>query len=345
MQRPLLAILVCLVMPGCVIVKVGVTNPVEGLSTVAIAPFFNLSQERAVDGRRFALAYYTELQKVPGFQVVPVGVTEQQIVDNGLEMDKPEDVVELARILNVDAVVVGAVTDYDPYYPPRIGLHVEWYSDDQWTFSPGIPTDPETRTRWRDALPHRWRIWNRHSHHGNWRGDEDDYPYQDAAEHASVRGQSPEPLRDLPPPRGDLPVRRWHSPAGPVKHADYHTPPAQTEQVQDVTGSSSLSTGRSLSTGQIGPNTSSPAVSSKLTCHKPLMSYTRMFDGTDSELVAALRDYVELSGDQRGGGWEAYLSRSEDFIRFTAHLMIVEMLILHGGDARRQIVFKSRKYK
>jgi hypothetical protein len=78
---------------------------------------------------------------------------------------------------------------------------------------------------------------------------------------------------------------------------------------------------------------------------QPLMSYTRLFDGTDSKLTARLRDYVELNGDLRAGGWEAYLHRSEDFIRFTAHVMIVEMLQLHGGEARKRIVFKLRKYR
>src|SRR6185312_10548883 len=28
----------------------------------------------------------------------------------------------------VDAVVIGSVTDYSPYYPPRCGLRVEWYA-------------------------------------------------------------------------------------------------------------------------------------------------------------------------------------------------------------------------
>ena len=34
----------------------------------------------------------------------------------------------LADVLEVDAVVVGAVTDYSPYYPPRCGMRVEWYA-------------------------------------------------------------------------------------------------------------------------------------------------------------------------------------------------------------------------
>jgi hypothetical protein len=79
--------------------------------------------------------------------------------------------------------------------------------------------------------------------------------------------------------------------------------------------------------------------------HLPLMSYTRLFDGTDPQLTARLRDYFELSGDLRSGGWEGQLYRSEDFIRFTAHCMVVEMLQLHGGEAKRRVVFKHRRYK
>jgi hypothetical protein len=77
----------------------------------------------------------------------------------------------------------------------------------------------------------------------------------------------------------------------------------------------------------------------------PLMSYTRLFDGADGDLVAALRDYVELNGDLRSGGWEAYLHRSDDFIRFTSYRMILEMLSLHGGEGKHRMIFKFRKYK
>ena len=122
------------------IVQTGVTNPVPGLTTVAVAPFLNLSHERSVDGRRFAFAYQAELQKVPGFQVLPVGVTEQAIADLGLDLGGPEDALEARpKALKVDAVVIGAVTDYNPYYPPRIGLQVSWYSPKAWRFVPGIP--------------------------------------------------------------------------------------------------------------------------------------------------------------------------------------------------------------
>ena len=49
-----------------------IRNPFPQLSRVAVAPFFNQSDEKTADGREFAMAYYAELQAVPGFEVVPV---------------------------------------------------------------------------------------------------------------------------------------------------------------------------------------------------------------------------------------------------------------------------------
>ena len=103
-------------------------NPFPQLSKVAIVPFFNQSDEPTVDGREFALAYFAELQAVPGFEVVPLGVVEEAIQDEQIDLSNPAGVRRLADVLEVDAVVVGAVTDYSPYYPPRCGMRVEWYA-------------------------------------------------------------------------------------------------------------------------------------------------------------------------------------------------------------------------
>ena len=105
-----------------------VHNPFPQLSRVAVAPFFNLSDEPTVDGRKFALAYFAELQSVPGFEVVPLGVVEEAIIEHRVDLSSADEARRLARILGVDAVAIGSVTDYSPYYPPRCGLRVEWYS-------------------------------------------------------------------------------------------------------------------------------------------------------------------------------------------------------------------------
>jgi hypothetical protein len=76
---------------------------------------------------------------------------------------------------------------------------------------------------------------------------------------------------------------------------------------------------------------------------EPLMSYTRFFDGADPVLVKSLKAYVAHRGDLRSGGWEGYLQRSEDFLQFTSHLMILEMLQLHGGQLKSETVWPSWK--
>ncbi|MEX0718210.1 MAG: hypothetical protein WD066_16570 [Planctomycetaceae bacterium] len=281
-------------LPGCLVVQVGVTNPIPDLATVAVVPFFNQSSEPAqvVDGRRFAIAYATELQKVPGFQVLPVGVTETAIVRGRLDLNRPGDVLRLAELLDVDAVVVGSVTHYDPYYPPRIGMHVDWYSRDQWTFRPGVPVIPVEKP----GLIARVRCW--------FAKDRCDEP-------VAVRGQSPEPV-------------------GRIANASYQS------------GGGRFTKSSHMAERLGGSSTYDPIVAPPVE-PRPLMSYTRMFDGADSDLQATLRDHVEFLGDERSGGWQAYLHRSDDFIRFTSHLMIVEMLMLHGGEAQRKYVVKRRK--
>jgi hypothetical protein len=370
-------------LPGCVIVQTGVTNPIPGMTTVAVAPFVNLSAERVVDGRRFALAYHAELQKIPGYQVIPVGVTEQAMVDLGIDLDGPDDALKLAKALGADAIVVGAVTDYTPYYPPRIGLQVSWYAPEPQRFSPGIPTDPQLSEAvkiWRFAASERARnagsaaelIVRAQSPDGatvsanslacDATADVARGPVllaPDAkttapvppevrtvaandgafAEVANTPPPAPAAEEELPPlPAASAPSPAI-APAAPTANASVF-PPASCPPA-------SVEYGVPLCPPQYGPLSgiavASVAAAGEWDPRQPIMSYTRLFDGADAELTALLRDYVVLSGDLRSGGWEAYLHRTEDFIRFASHRMIVEMLTLHGGESRRRYVWMMRR--
>lgn len=378
-------------LPGCVIVQTGVTNPIPGMTTVAVAPFINLSAERAVDGRRFALAYHAELQKIPGYQVIPVGVTEQAMTDMGLDLDSPEDALRLAEALGADAVVIGAVTDYTPYYPPRIGLQVSWYAPEPWRFSPGIPTDPrlgEAVRGWRFA-----RTTN-----------STPAPLLAQAAEAGliIRAQSPgtEVTRGVvqangvaganpitltsidtedaesgpifPPPASQSDSQLVELPSSESAPVVLASPLPESEPVEQASSEAAESekpaavqsaTAEEPARGRAAAATAlCPPLASGEACppflggfsglppgpydpHKPIMAYTRLFDGSDAELTALLRDYVLLSGDLRSGGWEAYLHRTEDFIRFASHRMIVEMLTLHGGESKRRYVWTLKRDK
>ena len=107
-------------------------NPFPQIYRVAVLPFFNQSAEPTVDGDAVAMAYYNELQTIPGFEVMPVGVAKQMlaasIAATGTEPRGGAEFQRLARQMGVDAVLVGSITEYSPYYPPRIGLAVDWYA-------------------------------------------------------------------------------------------------------------------------------------------------------------------------------------------------------------------------
>ena len=132
--------LVFLVLAGCVH-DYRAINSYPTISRVAVTPFINLSNNPAVDGRQVGAAYYAELQKIPGFEVVPIGVVEAALEQNGLTLSGAGEVQQLAQILGVDCVVVGAISDFTPYYPPRLALQIEWYAADPVVgFAPAIPT-------------------------------------------------------------------------------------------------------------------------------------------------------------------------------------------------------------
>jgi hypothetical protein len=492
-------------LPGCATVQVGVTNPIPGLTTVAVAPFFNLSQEPefVADGRRVALAYFAELQKIPGYQVIPVGVVEDTIKQHNLQLSNPDDALRLCELLGCDAVVVGAITDFDPYYPPRMGLQVSWYSPYEWAFEPGLPIDPQARNRlWQadidarrearrqQALRSQRALEEAHDRSCLHRGDVGDGvrargsnekdcepcppgerpcppqlspPQLNApqvkADGPQIRGQSPDVVHvsanapaDLsgpssPPdatagpwwqaelrsfgewntgdenaptdsaaprlnrpampfpmkPRTNSPYLRTFIPAKPKSggdpflEAELHAtetkpaygPPKVASKFESNKPAGKVSDGKTTATqpasekppsgvqrvsnetpapapaaaakrpaptrtAQAGPpaGPSVPALPPEIPMavvefdpRQPLMSYTRMFDGADSAFVATLRDWLELNANRRAGGWEASLHRTQEFIQCCSHLMIVEMLTLHGGEAQKRLVIKHRNYR
>ena len=365
-----------------------VHNPFPQLSKVAIAPFFNQSDEKTVDGRKFALAYFAELQTVPGYEVVPLGVVEEAIIDNQVDLSRPGEARRLAGILGVDVVVVGSVTDYNPYYPPRCGLRVEWYAA-----NPGFHEIPPGY-----GLP--------------WGTPEEEYipaPLVFESEFALAKAQlaTQTPACDIqpidapvPPPQSAEPAPFPGAPQGApaTKDAEENGPPLTPPQdpASDSTTPSAsskkrgdsgrvaqalhqergndeeLPSGDSTAGTPSSPMQSDPAAAGDTTgaigahgvlppgwpdergfippppspvrppccpTNSPVMTHTRIYSGTDSEFTEALASYYHFRDDARFGGWQNYLQRSDDFIRFCCHKHIAEMLSARGGAGETRVVY------
>jgi hypothetical protein len=304
------------------------------LSKVAVAPFFNLSTEPSVDGRQFALAYFNELQLVPGFQVVPIGVVEQAIKTYGLEMGSPDDARKLAQILEVDAVVVGSVTDFSPYYPPRCAMHVEWYSANP-CYHP-IPPGY--------GLP--------------WGTPEEEYipaPLVFEAEHALAREQlktqsppfQPQVIAPLEQNEPETEPESLPSPEPMARPLDRNIRVAHSAKAKTATTGSDTKTNPPAIAGwpdargfvPPGPCPGPPQ------CQPPekilpVLEHTKTYNGQDAEFTAALASFASFQDDARFGGWQGYLQRSDDFIRFCCRMHVYELLGARGGADESRVVWR-----
>jgi hypothetical protein len=396
----LTAMLACMVLvgaPGCSLIFPDVShepvihNPFPQLNKVAIAPFFNQSNEPTVDGRKFALAYFAELQAVPGFEVVPLGVVETAIVENQVNLANPGEARRLANILGVDAVVIGSVTDYTPYYPPRCGLRVEWYAANS-----GFHEIPPGY-----GLP--------------WGTPEEEYipaplvfesefalakaqlatqtpacekPSLEPPAAAEVQPAEPTHLPNslpLPPPAKDKQqskdgnsatapaVDEPSSKATPMTKSDRGNAHATRALFQQPVASEELPPGDSTKNSLPAPLESVSAAAGGMTAsfgthgampanwpdergfippppsperpaccphNGPVMTHTRIYHGNDSEFTEALASYYHFRDDARFGGWQNYLQRSDDFIRFCCHMHISEMLSARGGAGETRVVWQ-----
>jgi len=323
-------------------------NPFPQLSKIAVAPFFNLSTEPTLDGRRVAMAYFNELQLVPGYEVVPVGVVERAMVDYKIQLRGPEDARRLAQILDVDAVVLGAITDFSPYYPPRMGLQVEWYAANS-CFHP-IPAGY--------GLP--------------WGTPEEEnipaplvFEAELALAKAQLKTQTPayEKLPAAAVPNTPLPGPdlRQPDPNGPPPPPDSSGKAMGTVQATSHQAPVPSSAVPPSPAGPAGPPTGLPPdwpdprgfIPPPPSCRPPacrptdlpVLRHTRTYNGHDSDFTEALSSYYFFRDDARYGGWQGYLQRSDDFVRFCCHMHIAEMLSARGGAGETRVVWRWQKIR
>jgi hypothetical protein len=302
-------------------------NPLPQLHRVAILPFYNQSDEPTVDGEQIAIAYYNELQLIPGFEVMPVGVAKQMLAASGIEPRHGSDFQKLAAMMNVDAVLVGSVTDYSPYYPPRIGLAVDWYAA-----NPGFHPIPPGY-----GLP-----WGR--------AEEEFIPNAlvQEAEFALAREQ----LKTQTPPVLTPPA------PGAEQEATYHISDESEGQIVSTSGDiASVAAGQTPESPHLPPDwpdprgfvppAPAPDRPPPRPQYDPIITHTRTYNGQDAKFTERLATYYYLHDDARFGGWAGYLQRPDDFVRFACYLHATETLAARGGagDARVLWRWPIRRYE
>ena len=125
---------IVLLTAGCSFFQPKETNPLVSPYPTqrvwAVAPMRNESGSLQADGLKMADHIIRHLDNTTGLQVIPLNRTLQAMETLKIqEVTRPEHVKHLLRVLGVDALVVGSITAYDPYDPPKIGLAVELWID------------------------------------------------------------------------------------------------------------------------------------------------------------------------------------------------------------------------
>ena len=116
---------------GCSERRVGpamLANERLGPMVIAVAPALNLSGGSDFDPNQFADLMASELSQVEDVGVVPVSRVLGVLAVQGLDaVESPDHALELTRLLGANAILVFAVTEYDPYDPPIIGISAQLY--------------------------------------------------------------------------------------------------------------------------------------------------------------------------------------------------------------------------
>lgn len=95
----------------------------------AVAPFRNESGTLHADGVRMAEHVARQLENAFHIDVVPVNRSLAAMEALGMYgVTTPADARQLLATLGVDALVIGTISSYDPYDPPKLGAAMELYT-------------------------------------------------------------------------------------------------------------------------------------------------------------------------------------------------------------------------
>jgi hypothetical protein len=96
---------------------------------LVVAPVLDLSGSGEIDPLKVTDLVASEFLGFQNVAVVPVNLVLAELERQGkVNVQSADDAVSLAQALGADATVVIAVTEYRPYWPPVVGMVMQWYA-------------------------------------------------------------------------------------------------------------------------------------------------------------------------------------------------------------------------
>lgn len=116
---------------GCSVQKAepAALSPYSRTVTIAVAPALNHSGSSDFDPMVVADLFASELSHVDEVVVIPLSRTLAVLASQGKrQIESPSHALEVCEALGAEAIVVMAVTEYDPYDPPVVGITAQMYA-------------------------------------------------------------------------------------------------------------------------------------------------------------------------------------------------------------------------
>ena len=107
---------------GCQQVDAPSPEPPPAVRVVAVLPFADQTGGSTFDADEFANLFASELVRAGGVRVI----RPAQIRAAGEEISTADDAIRIGRRVRADAVLACAITEYDPYDPPRVAVSAQY---------------------------------------------------------------------------------------------------------------------------------------------------------------------------------------------------------------------------
>jgi hypothetical protein len=126
-----------------------VDSPYSTTRTIAIGPAVNLAGNHDFDPLVVSDTLFGEMQQVQNLNVLPLNNTLIAMRKLGVHsIDDVQTAQTLAEMLGADGLVIPAITAYDPYKPPTVGMILQMYTPRSKVISadaarPNAPTTSE----------------------------------------------------------------------------------------------------------------------------------------------------------------------------------------------------------
>ena len=109
---------------------------VQGDVLWAVAPLANESGVSFVDTGMIADRIVSKIDEVRGLSCLPLNRTIAAMRARGMRaVTNPNEARALAEMMGVDGLIVGTITAYDPYDPPKLGIKLALFAR-----NPGVET-------------------------------------------------------------------------------------------------------------------------------------------------------------------------------------------------------------